>query len=453
MDAGVSVLGSVLSDVTAVFSDIDGTLAHYGKTLVTLGYERCLEGSAVDIDAEESGDEVDLLLRSCYPQTYRNQRFGAAAHQFWQHKETGKVLKMYELYNLSLTGAVISERTILLMELLQSEALLYKNLAPPNSDALHSARVRRPVVCCLITGARTSTLLRRRQGGTLPQTAFESCEGGGKLWCRLRHPEQWFKVHATGAGSTREGTVDDSCFVPHTSEIAMDADWTNRFENVTGYRVGSPGDEKAALQETRRTMWALESELNAAGFVTDHQSYDTSFLIDIKKSPCLRANAATDGRSASSYPAFFNDADEAERFIVARFQEVYNKEFGVELFVNLGKGQINARGSGKRGVMLHVLQKANEIDRRVNHTPEDANTFCVENTVALFDDENDLQFAELCGAGMLPSVAHAEVLLHGQWTCEPSKRKWFRPPVDGPLGSEWALKQIVLFKRHRAASS
>lgn len=139
--------------------------------------------------------------------------------------------------------------------------------------------------------------------------------------------------------------------------------------------------------------------------------------------------------------------------MVSRFRETYNELYGVELFVNLGKGQVNARGSGKQGVTLHVLDKVAEADSQANGTPiAGKKRFCAENTGALFDDENDLPFVELCGAGILPSVPHEEVLSHKQWRCDAGERRWFRLLIEGLLGSEWALKQIVLFKRKGVVS-
>lgn len=446
-----SVLYPAVSDITALFSDIDGTLAHYAKTLGTLGYEQLSHPLANWNDNGEDADPIDALLVDCFPQSFRDERFGTAPHQFWRHTATGKVLKMYALYNLSLTGAVISENTILLMELLQSAAYLYKGQETTPDAALATPNLRLPVLCCLITGARTSTFARRRREGALPQTAFESCEGGSKLWCRLADPGAWFAVRAA-AGAEKESQERQALFFPHKTDALIDAEWTNSFSSVTAYRVENSTDENEGLRAARQTMWDLEAELRVAGFATDHDSYDTSFLIDIRRSPCPHENQLKCDGASPSYPRVFRDAEEAERHVVAQFRAVFNDKYGVELFVNLGKGQINARGGGKRGVMLRVLQRATALDEEANGTNSSRRRFSAEHSIALFDDENDLQFAELCGAGILPSIAHEQVLEHEQWTCEPLMRKWFRPPHDGPLGSEWALKQVVLFKRQRAAS-
>jgi hypothetical protein len=449
-----SVLTSVMSDVAAVVSDIDGTLAHYAKTLLKLGYEK-LECAPTSWrkDDEKYEDEVDRLLWDCYPSSLRDARFASIPCQYWRHIDSGRVVKTYELYNFSLTCAVISENTILLMELLQSKATLYHGLrigAMPRSDISLACK---PVVCCLITGARTSTFLRRRHGGSLPQTTFESCEGGSKLWCRLSNPSRWFKDELNEGADNGETGVD-SVFFPATSyDVPMDIDWTNAFSSVTGYRADKSKEENQRFREGKQTIWNLENELNEAGFATDHDRYDTSFLIDVRNSPCVRSSPSHDPAAATAFPAVFDNATDAEKFVVSRFRETYNDLFGVEIFVNLGKGQVNAQGGGKRGVMLHVLESCEKMDSHVNPRPEScAKRFCAERTVALFDDENDLQFAELCGAGILPSVAHDEVLAHKHWCCDPSQRKWFRPPIEGPLGSEWALKQIILFKRHGVVS-
>lgn len=447
-NSGSSVLASVISDVTAVVSDIDGTLAHYAKTLVKLGYER-LEAAPLSWreSDKEREDELDRLLWQCYSPAFREKRFASIPCQFWRHTESGRIVKTYELYNHSLTGAVISENTILLMELLQSNATLYHGLGGDSVTQSESAVVCKPVVCCLITGARTSTFIRRRNGGSLPQTAFESCEGGSKLWCRLTHPSQWFKDE-TRLVAAEEDDSETAAFYPAEAEgVPMDVEWTNMFSEVTGYRADGTEGSNRKLREAKQTIWDLEGQLNEAGFATDHDHYDTSFLIDIRNSLCVRSSPSYNSAAAAELPQVFADAAEAERFIVSSFKDKYNEMFGVEIFVNLGKAQVNAKGSGKRGVMLHMLEKAEEMNSQANHAAAvDKKRFCVEHTVALFDDENDLQFAELCGAGILPSVAHEEVLAHKHWCCDPSQRRWFRPPIEGLLGSEWALKQLVLLK-------
>lgn len=440
----VSVLTGVVPDVTAVFSDIDGTIAHYAKTLVKLGYVR-LEGVSESwrYDDERYVDELERLLWTCYPQSYRDKRFATIPSQYWQHVDSQRVVKTYELYNLSLTGAVISENTILLMELMQCAAFLYRGLAASTIATPAEAVVRKPVVCCLITGARTSTFARRRHGGSLPQTSFESCEGGSKLWCRLSDPLSWFKDGAANAADGGDAGLFH--FYPcQSADVVMDDEWTNQFCKVTGFCVGLSEKESRSLQTSRPAMWELEALLNGAGFTTDHKDYDTSFLIDIGNSPCVRSSPSHVSADAPNYPVLFDSTADAEKYVVSKFKDSYGEVFGVDLFVNLGKGQVNARGSGKRGVMLHVLDKAAKLDFEANHTDVSKRRYDVGHTVALFDDENDLQFAELCAAGILPSVAHDEVLAHQEWRCHPSERKWFRAPVEGLLGSEWALKQIIL---------
>lgn len=442
-----SVLAGVVPDVSAVFSDIDGTIAHYAKTLTRLGYVR-MEGvlESWREHEEKYEDDIDRLLWTCFPRSYREERFASIPCQYWQHTNSGRVVKTYELYNLSLTGAVISENTILLMELLQCAAFLYQGLG--GSTAAQSAGVvsRKPVLCCLITGARTSTFVHRRRGGSLPQTSFESCEGGSKLWCRLVDSLSWFKDHA-------EDTVEVSgarlspFYPPRSVEVPMDVKWTNRFFEATGFDARADAQQGSCLREGSSNIWKLEAQLNQDGFATDHIDYDTSFLIDIGNCPCVRSAPSHVPSTAAAYPVHFDSTAEAEKYVVSQFKEGYSEKFSVDLFVNLGKGQVNARGGGKRGVMLHVLDEAAELDLKANHTDASKRRYKVEHTVALFDDENDLQFAELCAAGLLPSVAHDEVLSHKQWSCEPRERKWFRPPVEGLLGSEWALKQIILFKR------
>mmetsp|Transcript_91366 Transcript_91366/g.295459 ORF Transcript_91366/g.295459 Transcript_91366/m.295459 type:complete len:150 (+) Transcript_91366:575-1024(+) len=91
--------------------------------------------------------------------------------------------------------------------------------------------------------------------------------------------------------------------------------------------------------------------------------------------------------------------------------------------INLGKVDIFPVISGKANAALHLL-------RRLDVPPEE--------TAMLFDDENDLDLAKLCGRGFLPTVTHEQVRLHAL-----EAPNWKVSASRGPLGTEEALEGVL----------
>ncbi|KEG13763.1 hypothetical protein DQ04_00801040 [Trypanosoma grayi] len=449
-----SVLNGVVDDVTSIISDIDGTLVHYAAVMRGLGYEplsgeeQSLEEEAylqkeeeeqqqqqlqeekgmnhtplcTNIDSSE--DVVRRLLRWRYTPQARRTRFATLPMQLWRHRPSGRVLRMYELYNVTLQGALISEDTVLLLELLQN----LPQVVVTDGCVLRPAD---SVMVTLITGARVTTYRGRRTSGALPQATYEACEGGGKLWCR-RRPQTAVNAPPVDAAAADRGDAVLPMLYPHDAEVPLDAVWLQRFSAVTG---ASASAEEAPK---RGPLWEVCELVRGDGFTVDDRATTTSFFIDIANSPAV----VSGGR--------FANATEAEHYLIRRFETTWGPPYGVVMHVNLGKGHVHAAGCGKKEVMEYILHECEAA----------AVPRCVKaHAVALFDDCNDLPFAMECGVGILPSVAHEKVLWYGGWesttkgeapaatagTAEARRRAWFRPPYDGPLGAEWALQQILLF--------
>lgn len=406
--------GVMNDDITALFSDIDGTIAHYTTVLEGEGYTRVADAdeaaaaAKIAAEAEEGENQMTALLAEVFPPPVREARFRGLPAQYWLHTATGAVVRTYELYNTTLAGrlgkCLISENTILLMELLQSPAQLYHGLPP-------AEKPRRAVLCTLMTGARTSTYEGRRGGGALPHVAFDVYEGGGKMACRLEN------LSAVVADGAEPQYCPDSLLQPPAPDR-----WSERFAAITGYGSAEPSTSAPLLKAKR----ALE----AAGFRTDDRAYDTSFLVDVVHSPCLEGGGGGEGVLS------FRTSGEAERYLVTFFAD----DSELEVVVNLGKAQVGAKGCNKLGAMQHILHT---VQSQASGTQ-----FTSENSVALFDDDNDLPFAKECAVGFLPSVSHVSVLDQDEIKGR-KKIVWFRPPFDGLLGTEWALWQVALFKRNR----
>eukprot|EP00744_Colponema_vietnamica_P020267 GILI01028779.1.p1 GENE.GILI01028779.1~~GILI01028779.1.p1 ORF type:complete len:280 (+),score=55.25 GILI01028779.1:84-842(+) len=244
-----------------------------------------------------------------------------------------------------------------------------------------------------MTGARTSTMLMRRHSGTLPTTVYDVCEGGGKMW-------------------RRDPSKD------YTSEAPVDEGWGGRFETSCG-----PWGQLETDPSTRSgALWDIYRTLSKEGYQIDAKSYSTSFLVDLAKSrACLPATQGGEGKPVDEVEAAIK-----ERFASGEFDQGASQFWYI---TNLGKGQVCAKGSGKHAATEYILSSLGA----------DASS-----SVALFDDENDLEFAAMCGAGFIPSVAHGSVVpaimaLNDTKGCQ----SWMRTSVDGPLGTDAALEAIL----------
>lgn len=359
------MLHTSVSDVAAIFSDIDGTVVHYEKTMAKQGYRlmtadgtRCID---VQAEIEDSRNWIQPSVRH-----------GVAVERVcWFHTPTSTPVWCLKVPSLTLGGGYISEKTL---------------------DLVDELRQTFGVKFVLMTGARTSTMLMRRQSATLPTTDFDVCEGGGKQWRRNGKPPA------------------ESC--------DLDADWTQRFAAVTG-----PMDQLDSDPLTRvGPLWDVFRILHAEGFHLDAKSFSTSFLVDLSKSRVVINKEMTMVEAEAYLKEKFNKQEDG---LTAVYQTTY--------ITNLGKGQVCPVGCNKRTALEHVAKQLEITDL----------TTCV----ALFDDENDLEFANLCGAGFIPGIAHDSVIHALDSAVNRGDHRWLRTPVEGPLGTDFALTQVLSFKR------
>ena len=356
LDAALAAMPSV----RAIFSDIDGTIVHYdNKLMPAQGYE---------------------LLRTVADGS-DDPQYGVREAGYFLHRPTGREVKCWRVPSLTLGGGYISARTLELLDELRE---------------VHGVHF------VLLTGARTSTMLMRRHSHTLPLTAFDVCEGGGKMWRRDAGPNDAPNVEA-------------------------DAQWSGRFEAL----CGPAGQLDGPPHERVGGLWDIYRALSAEGYALDAKSFSTSFLVDLAKSrACLPLADGGEGRCVDEVEATIKS-----RFAAGGFGD--GKSFWY--VTNLGKGQVVAAGSGKHEATAYICAQLGVSSAEC---------------VALFDDENDLEFADMCGAGFVPSVAHGAVVpVMAKTNASRGHAAFLRTPIDGPLGSDAALEAILRRVRAQAKPS
>lgn len=155
------------------------------------------------------------------------------------------------------------------------------------------------VVFVIITGARTSTYIRRRP--YLPPADFEFFENGGR--------------------KLKNGILDPF--------------WTDHFVHQIG-KVAERDKllpELKAVDEREGSLWELCKRMMREGWKVDTREYMTNFRVDVAKS---------EGKSERD------------------FQEIADKECaarGLATSFNLGKADFYPAGSGKANAAKHVLEE------------------------------------------------------------------------------------------------
>jgi hypothetical protein len=230
--------------VEVLFSDLDGTLVHYPDDF----------GEYASIVAEDDDAKTATV----------------------RYNETGETRGCVVLSSMTGGKAYLSTNTVALLRQLRGLG----------------------VVFVIITGARTSTYVRRRP--LLPPAEFEFFENGGRK---------------LAAGS-------------------LDPDWTDSFAEQVGpiaERVELLPADLPAPAERAGSLWGLYREMAADGWCVDARDYTTNFRVDIDKS---------EGKTVEQYHAAV-EGKLAPRGLATSF--------------NLGKADIYPAGSGKANAAAHIL--------------------------------------------------------------------------------------------------
>ncbi|KAA8495133.1 hypothetical protein FVE85_3374 [Porphyridium purpureum] len=195
---------------------------------------------------------------------------------------------------------------------------------------------------------------------------------------------------------------------------ALDANWTaTRYAAEIGAATYVPQElvpssENAPPPERREgTLWDAYRVFAArpGEWKLDTRDYYTSFRVDVAASP--------------------GKTEQDLRNVLAQFNGALSMSF------NLGKADVYPSSSGKRNAAAYVL----EVER-----------IAAADSVAIFDDDNDIELGELVGRGFLPGVTHASVkqaaARNPHWTITSS---------PGPRGTEEALRAVLALVEAKAA--
>lgn len=411
----------------AIFSDIDGTVVHYKASLLSLGYEMVATTAAGDTSASIESGDIRPNLAPC-------------PSVVWRHRESGRSVHCLEVPSATLGGGYISRGTLKLVDDLR----------------------RLGVAFVLMTGARTSTFLSRLLSHTLPICDYGVCEGGGRIWRLSEVVSMTDGVAPISATPTTDGDGDLHVPVAFTQrtvastgtprdldqlgvcKLTLDTPWLDSMSTSAGnwrqQLAMDPASRVGRLWDVYRDLQALSARSAADGasaptwdhlvLKLDALSFATAFLVDVRPPP-------QSAKGCSSTEA-------AEAALKERFSRLYEPKYGCTVVMNLGKGHVAPAGSSKQSVTSHICA-LERWDPRIH-------------CAALFDDENDLEFAKLCGlGGYLPTIAHINVVAALVERNAPTGGQthgsghWHRPAVEGLLGTEEALTALLQRAREETA--
>eukprot|EP00758_Cryptobia_borreli_P002812 Tbor_TRINITY_DN3305_c0_g1::TRINITY_DN3305_c0_g1_i1::g.23453::m.23453 len=397
-----------------IFSDIDGTIVHYEKNLSSQGYRLVRE--ILDGSGDHEGLNRGVAVFN-HPSRRRRCLRKSNVEKYDIGNVTGSEdeyeyedIKCWKVPSLTLGGGFISLRTFELVNQLREEY---------------------GVQFVLLTGARTSTMMMRRRSETLPKTAYDVWEGGSKISDR----RSLFGV---------DHSHENNDYIPVNEE------WSAQFEILCGSSTQLESDPL----KREGPMWDIYRQLHNEGYVLDAKSFSASFMVLVDKCEVVMSGKQTIEEMEADMKRRFSPPD----------GEFSNK--GFIYLTNLSKGQIVPEKSGKHNAANYILKKlfcpVSSDAKEINNKEDDDSTLreAWAASIALFDDENDLEFAGLCGAGFIPSVAHPSVIQaiekynnkrrsekrveNGDTSYKSSVSDCFvRTSVDGLLGTEEALEAIL----------
>lgn len=262
-----------------------------------------------------------------------------------------------------------------------------------------------------------------RHTGEFRECVTLTSKTGGSSYMSLRTKELIAELRATGVVFVIITGARTSTYIsrgPHLppadfeffenggrklADGMLDPEWSDRFLPQVGPIADRTNLLPELLPPEKRdgTLWNLYCEMVADGWKIDTRDYTTNFRVDVKK---------TDGKTAEDFQAVV-ERECSRRNLASSF--------------NLGKADIYPIGSGKANAARHVLETLG-IDAK--------------HSIAMFDDDNDLELGALAGRSFLPGVTHPSVL-------EAMKKQptWTLTEQRGVLGTESALETILELRK------
>jgi len=180
------------------------------------------------------------------------------------------------------------------------------------------------------------------------------------------------------------------------SSWMMDEEWSKRFEKVTG-----PLNTDTPAVSRQGTLWDLFREMKALRLDPDARGYYGCFRVKCRSPESLEILSG-----------IISDSHKLD-------------SMGIAHAMNLGMYDFFPKSAGKGSTVRYLQQKWGLRE---------------EECVALFDDDNDLPMAALCGAGFLPGITSASVQARVE-----EERNWriAESAGTGVFATEEILEQIL----------
>ncbi|KAJ8904040.1 hypothetical protein NDN08_000570 [Rhodosorus marinus] len=296
---------------------------------------------------------------------------------FIRYNETGESRECRVLESMTGGKAFISEKTIALVDQIRAEGVQF----------------------VLITGARSSTYDNRRPN--LPKVDFEVFENGGRC---IRNGVRRSSCNYNSFNLLPHALelMICFCFFPTLLSILKEIDmqWTKMYENVIGDSSNATTVTPQLEDASERVgpLWDLYRRLSKEGWALDARDYVTNFRVDVTKST---------GKTVEDFEKIKDEL----------------KALNLATSFNLGKADIYPSTSGKANA-------ANCVLGILELTPEDS--------ISMFDDDNDVELGALTGRAFLPGLTHPSVT-----AALKENPGWEVMPVEGFLGTEEALARIL----------
>ncbi len=315
-----------------IFSDIDGTLAHYEKHF----------------------------------KAYAKVRRSKNGKIFYEDKTTKIVRECIALPTLTSGDAYISQRTLELIGKIRSHGVLF----------------------ALISGARTTTFIQRMK--MLPEVDIAIAENGGKIY--ERKDGDMLKNVASLLDCLSMTAPKQSGRRAKRVSLKLDKDWIKTFEKITGEIPSNKPPEKR-----NGVLWNTYKKLKDQGYKVDAKGYDTAFRVHLEES--------------------VNKSLDQIQSIIQNFPKT------ITVRKNLGKIDFYPTLSGKGNAVKFILKRY-----KIKKTE----------SLAIFDDDNDLPMAEAVGKVMISEVTSESV--------EKALKKhknWIRAKERGILAIEELLEKAL----------
>jgi hydroxymethylpyrimidine pyrophosphatase-like HAD family hydrolase len=176
----------------------------------------------------------------------------------------------------------------------------------------------------------------------------------------------------------------------------VDLKWWERFLDVHP-DVISKYEAQPPPESRRGILWDVFRDLASKGWEVDARDYWTAFRVSVSEKNL-----------------------EEWALLTTEFGSM-----GLNSAFNLGKADVFPAASGKANAARYLME---------------LESIKIDDSVALFDDDNDIELGHLCGRSILPGITHPKVkeILEGDM-----KERWSLTKARGVFGAEEALDRLL----------